>query len=182
MRISSFVLILAVCFILVYALSSFSPQGKKSIEKIIGAIYPELEQTMIYSFYGGSAQSAKCTPSTKSTLTEPNAIFIDKPKESKLVGNVTLKVHMMVTCENTEGRKWRLKVNDNTVYESDRCFLGWDDVDVSFPSDYLHDGNNKVSLECDPTSQGSFYIGLGKTSEGDKEFFRTVYYLKPSVS
>lgn len=170
-------LLIFACFILAYLLAQLPPVGKV-LTRIIATIAQTEDRYMVHNFFGGSAQSTKCTPESKSVLNEPKAIFIDIPENGKLVGNVSLRVYLLVTCEDVLERKWRIKVNDITVTEDSRCFGKWTYIDLSFPASYLNPQYNKVSLECEPTNSGSFYIGLGKTSEGTTEFFRTTYSYK----
>jgi hypothetical protein len=174
--IAPLLLIISACFLLAYALSFFVP-FRQIFTPILGGIYSQ-EYTMVYSFYGGSAQSAKCTQYSKNSLEEPNAIMLDNPQNLELVGDAKVRVYLLVTCGDAVGRSWRIKVNNYTVYEGKECFDEWSYLDLSFPSSYLHQKNNGVSLECDPTSSGTFYIGLGKMSDGSIEFFKTTYSLK----
>jgi hypothetical protein len=167
-------LIIAICLVLVYILSFFAP-SKQIFVRIIGGIFPTQGYTMVYSFNGGSAQSAKCTQFSKGLLTEPDAIIISNPQNLELVGNATLRIYLLVTCENAVDRNWKIKVNNYIIYESKGCFGEWNYLDLSFPSSYLHQQNNEVSLECNSTSSGYYYINMGKTSEGNKEFFKTTY-------
>jgi hypothetical protein len=171
------ILVVAVCFMAVYILSFSLPYGN-ILTTITGGVSPTEGYLAEYNFLGGYAQSIKCTSQSKGILKEPNAILIDTLSNTRLVGDVKLRVYLLVTCGDAVGKKWRVKVNDNIVYESEECFSDWHYVDVQFPSDYLHQQSNEVSLECDPTSSGSFYISMGKKSEGNTEFFKTVYSLK----
>jgi hypothetical protein len=170
-----FLIFLVLIFLLVYLLAHYFPVAG-IWTRLIGTVLPIREHYLTYSLLGGYAQSMKCTQGSKGILTEPKAIFIND--DAELVGNATLRVYLLITCGDTLDRKWRIKVNDFTIIESSNCFSDWDYVDLSFPSNYLHSQYNSVTLECEPTTSGSFYINLGKASDGITEFFRTTYYVK----